>query len=793
MKARTIRSVSQSAENIFTDREEPRHAFWAAYDRVAGESGSVEAVSYYGVGGIGKTSLLFQLLREIKDRAPKSPKVYYSFDLSGRDKDECLYFLAESLAQQCAGMQFPLFATALLRLNQLAGRDMSDLEKKLESSFVNSDEASLAVDILSVIVPNFGVAKLAGRAGLKLFQTLKSNIDQTLGKEASVYREIKESSAAELTGNLQKYFCMDAVSYLEKQSPPAVIMLDGYEVMSNTLARGDLAEVEDSWIWGENGLMWSLPNVLWVVAGRNRLTWDQYDKEIRDSLEQHLLGNISEKDTEGFLRLSGVKEETLYGFLYELTEGTPVYLDMCVNTYRQLKAARGERYTPTIEDFGDTPASLAERFLRGMNSDHQRMVKLISCLPANWPEDMALETAQLAGYGGSRGPFDDICKLSLVEKNGRFSKLHSTLRATIRRFMSDEERSRMDNAVLRVLLRRMVDPEFHAEREDYAVWATELMDREDNALEIGEQEIRKIITAADAYIDLGNYRAFREYVERVSGYVRDHNCGEAARAVCRYHESRVLIRLGRYQDALNAVREATEFYLKNYGTEHADSLDCLGVYANCCYQLSNFEKALELTKMVYEARLRINGSDHEKTLGCLNNMAIYSVMLGNYRNAAELMEHAYASMCNILGEDAPNTILCLNNLAAVYDQLGDHKKSTEIMEKVYDAQLRTLGADHPDILVSVFNLAVGYGALGDHKKALVQAQKAYEEHIRLLGTDHPDTLAALDYLAECNLNLGNRAVARRLASQVFEGRLRQLGPDHRDTIKTQMLLEKCDE
>ena len=791
MKARTVRSAPQRAEHIFTDREEPRGAFWAAYARVASDPGSVEAISYYGVGGIGKSSLLFQLIREIGERAPHSPNLYYSFELSGRDKDECLYFLAESLMQRCSGLQFPLFGTALLRLNQMAGRDVIDLEKKLENSFVNSDEMAMAVDVLGAVVPYFGVAKLAGRAGLKLFKTIKSGHDHNLSKDADIYREIENSGAAELMNNLQRYFCMDAAPYLEKQSPPVVIMLDGYEVLANTLERGDLAEVEDGWLWGEDGLMWGLPNTLWVIAGRNRLVWDRYDKEIRDSLEQHLLGNISEKDTIGFLRLIGVAEESLYAPLYELTEGTPVYLDMCVNTYRQLKARRGNDYIPTIDDFGENPVALAERFLRGMNSDHQRVVKLIACLPMNWTEDMAMESAQLVGYGAVRGSFDDVCKLSLVEKNGLYSKLHSTLRATVRRFMTGEERKRLDNTVLRLLLNRMEDPDFRAERETYAAWAVELMEREDGELEIGEEELRAIFRAADVYNDLGSYRTFYDYVEKAAKYVRTHNCGEAMQVLCKYHESRAFLNLGRYHDAVAAVREACEYYLRTRGTEDLDAQDALHCYAICQYKLANFPKALELTQMLYEARLRTYGSEHEKTLACLNNMGIYSVMMGDYRNAAELMEQSYASMRNLLGDDSPNTIMCLNNLAAVYDQIGDHRKSTDIMEKVYAAQLRTLGEDHPEILVSMFNLAVGYGALGDHKKALHQAQKAYESHLRLLGDEHPDTFAALDFLAECNFNLGNLGVARRLASQALEKRRKHLGEDHRDTIRTRELLEKC--
>lgn len=793
MKARTIRSVPQRAEHIFTDREEPRHAFWAVYDRINADPGSVETISYYGVGGIGKTSLLLQLMREIKERAPQSPNVYYSFELSGRNKDDCLYFLAESLMQQCSGIQFPLFGSALLRLNQLAGRDIVDLEKKLENSIVNSGEVAVAVDVLSVVVPNFGIAKLAGKAGLKLFQMIKNNHDLHLGKDAPIYQEIEESSAAELMNNLQKYFCMDAAPYLENQSPPVVLMLDGYEVLTNTLERGDLAEVEDGWIWGKEGVIWSLPNTLWVIAGRNRLVWDRYDSEIGDSLEQHLLGNISEKDTIGFLRLSGVKEETLHHDLYELTEGTPVYLDMCVNTYRQLKASRGENYVPGIQDFGDNPTALAERFLRGMNSEHQRLVKLIACLPATWTEELAISAAEDAGYGSVRSPFDDISKLSLVEKDGSHSKLHSTLRAVVRRFMAEEERRRLDNTVFRLLLTRMQDTAFRTVREDYASWATELLEQEDSDLEVDAENLRTILLAADAYMDLGNYRVFYDYVQRAAEYVKIHHCGEAAQAICNYNLCRVLLSLGRYKEAMEPGREACEYFLRTRGTDHPDSLDCLHNLSNCYYRLGNWQKAMELTQTIYDARLRIHGSEHEKTVACLNNMAIYSVMMEDYKGAAELMEQAYASMLSMLGADHPRTVICLNNLAAVHNKLGDHRKATDLIQQVYDTQLRTLGADHPDVLVSMFNLAVGYGSMREYRKALALAQTAYDEHVRILGEDHPDTFAALNYLAECNLYLGNRTEARQQAKRALEKRWTHLGKDHPDTQESRILLEKCDQ
>lgn len=792
MKARSIRTTSQRAETIFTDREEPRRAFWATYERVRNDPGSVEAISYYGVGGIGKSTLLFKLMREVAERVPNAPNFYYSFELSGKNKDDCLCVLAESMMRQCKGIQFPLFAAALLRLNTFAGRDVTDLEKRLDNSVINSSEVAAAVDVLNAVVPYFGVAKVAGEAGVQLFKSIKESHEHKSGENAAVYQEIDGSGAAELMLNLQKYFCMDAAPYLEKQSPPVVFMLDGYETLTNTLSRGDLAEVEDDWIWGQNGLMWSLPNTLWVIAGRNRLTWDRYDSEIGDSLEQHLLGNISEKDTESFLRLSGVEEGTLHHMLYELTGGTPVYLDMCVSTYHQIKAERGKDYIPSAEDFGNTPTALAERFLRGMSSDHQRVIKLLSCLPVSWTEELAVETAKRSGVISTRGPFDDICKLSLVEKDGSRNKIHGTLRSTVRKFMTENERHRLDNAVLAMLLERMTDPAFHAEREDYAAWTAELMERDDTSLEIGEPQLRAIFSAADVYNDLGSYRVFCEYVSTIAAYVEENGGDEAMRAACRHQLCRAMQNLGLYREAAEAGRVACEYYLKTYGTDHTDSLDSMQNYANCHYHLGDWEKARDLTKMIYEARLRVNGCDSEKTAGCINNLAIYSVMLGDYRNAAEMMELSYETMCRLLGEEHPRTVICLNNLGAIRDKLGEHEASTEIIKKVYEIQRRTLPADHPELLVSLFNLAVGYGSLGEHQKALELAQQAYDDHMRILGGEHPDTFSALNYLAECHLKLGDLAGARRLGKQALELRLRHLGADHPDTVESSKLLEQCE-
>ena len=44
------------------------------------------------------------------------------------------------------------------------------------------------MDVLGEVIPHFGIAKLAGKAGLLLFQAIKENRTHSLGENASIYR-----------------------------------------------------------------------------------------------------------------------------------------------------------------------------------------------------------------------------------------------------------------------------------------------------------------------------------------------------------------------------------------------------------------------------------------------------------------------------------------------------------------------------------------------------------------------------------------------------------------------------
>ena len=67
----------------FTDREEPRKVFWDKYNKIANEmnvANPIQVISYYGFGGIGKSSLLHKLNDELEEKAPNSKIEFLDFE-----------------------------------------------------------------------------------------------------------------------------------------------------------------------------------------------------------------------------------------------------------------------------------------------------------------------------------------------------------------------------------------------------------------------------------------------------------------------------------------------------------------------------------------------------------------------------------------------------------------------------------------------------------------------------------------------------------------------------------------
>ena len=167
--------------------------------------------------------------------------------------------------------------------------------------------------------------------------------------------------------------------------------------------------------------------MIWVIAGREKLKWQDIDESWEGTLEQHLLGTLSFQDTLHFLQVAGMDNEELIHQIYDLTHGTPMYLDMCVDTYIKLKE-KGE--TPTIDDFGGDTTKLIKRFLMYMNDTERDFSTMLAYIP-EWTDDTIEGIAVKMNGTFSFSLYEKVKTFSfIVNENGRY-KMNETIRDVI--------------------------------------------------------------------------------------------------------------------------------------------------------------------------------------------------------------------------------------------------------------------------------------------------------------------------------------------------------------------------
>ena len=77
---RSDKNKLPQANKLFTDREEPKKVFWNTYQIFKenirnSQENETKVITYYGIGGIGKNSLLKQIRRELHETS-KSLFIY---------------------------------------------------------------------------------------------------------------------------------------------------------------------------------------------------------------------------------------------------------------------------------------------------------------------------------------------------------------------------------------------------------------------------------------------------------------------------------------------------------------------------------------------------------------------------------------------------------------------------------------------------------------------------------------------------------------------------------------------
>ena len=383
-----------------------------AFDPEDVESPRRNVLSFYGVGGIGKTTLSRQIesrLAEPSDEVPQwsapdppLPRLLpVRIDLSrqhGMDFESLI--LTVRLAVAPLG-PMPAFDLAFRRYwdqchpNESLNDYLS--ARGLHGRFGGATQQQIE-DALNDVAQVLGMpgmlGKLAGQGVTTLVRRIRERKRRLRALECKRLPDLLEAAPdVEALSFYPHLLAWDLAHVPVKRAAVPVVLLDTFE---------DVTDRSDLYLERLlQRLVWLMPNALFIVSGRNRLRWADFRLEGQlewagpqywpqlssgDQLEpcQHLVGYLSSLDCEDYLirRLTregaAVIPPPVRAAIVERSGGLPLYLDLAVMRFLSLYQADGS--VPGVDEFDGDFAALVARTFRDLSPQERQVVRAASVL-----------------------------------------------------------------------------------------------------------------------------------------------------------------------------------------------------------------------------------------------------------------------------------------------------------------------------------------------------------------------------------------------------------------------------
>ncbi|MBN2054500.1 ATP-binding protein, partial [bacterium] len=391
--------------------------------------GEPRHLHFHGVAGVGKSTLLERLYKELTDRKDKESGILHALhDVSEGDHSipDILGRLRCSLVEG-HGVRLHSFDFAYLLL--LAKRNPG-VEFNLRQYGWLTKTGALADLVLPFVMPTGSV-----------FEKLCRAIEAGTGKRGGPYtrwwtnrgeRELyfvqNTNNLNEIVDKLPRFFAEDLNDWTIQKDVVCVLFLDTHESLVRAFHTGARMAMADAWL---RTLVKELGSgVMVVTAGRDPLNWNGKP----DCFDQHEVKELSTDDAKESLQRRGIPGENLRNHLAAVTGGLPVWLDLCADIAGGIR--RHERRVATVEDFpggytGDIGNRLYIRFTTYLDDDENELLKLLAV-----PRFFSRGLYELLLEGGRHRGLDDrferLLSYSFVqESSAGIYRMHDALRRTI--------------------------------------------------------------------------------------------------------------------------------------------------------------------------------------------------------------------------------------------------------------------------------------------------------------------------------------------------------------------------
>lgn len=375
--------LEDESDFIFVGRDSYLQAFEAF---LANES-SHHVLYFYGIGGIGKSSLLKEIQQTLNIKSSMSTKtIHIEFDPKKNEKAILgpIDFMRE-VRRQMKGTweQFLDFDLTCLYYAYFKKIPFSPDHLPFLESRDSIEDFNNGIDYL-----------------MNLHKADSPTIMEKLRKIRKGLNELPYPKDL-----LLKYFASDFSAFYEQHPTFQIVyVIDTYEVI-HTKQRQAGNQVID---WVES-IYKRLPRAKWVVAGRERVLWANNDTV--DPLE---LNYLNDEMTLKMLQQYGIEDKSISAAIYESTNGYPLYIILAKDAYFDLI---DQKKIPTVDSFkhveGDD--NFTERMLSFFSEEDQTILNYLA-LTTFYTYDIYCIIMRHFNYDVNIDKFKRLERFSFVQK-----------------------------------------------------------------------------------------------------------------------------------------------------------------------------------------------------------------------------------------------------------------------------------------------------------------------------------------------------------------------------------------
>ena len=761
------------AERIFTDRVDSKDAFRKSIahindtskDKDGKEKNTYKVLAFYGMGGIGKTSLREHLCDMIKKDEELKEQVVYSYidfqtdfpkDMISKD---VFYRLISDRFHKNFGIKFTIFSLAyIIYLKKLN----PNLELK-KHTLPFAEEGDILSGIIEFLSESVGsIAGITTKIVAYAYKNYSNFfLDDNIKKELV---ELENQEVCNIEQELPRFFAYDLANF-KKENPnkKVAIFFDTYELLCKTQPTDAEKLKQDEWT---RDFIEQNKNVLFVISGREKLIWELADSDWEKVLEQHRLEELSDDDCKSFLNHCGITDPDIQERIIKCSCGVPFYLDVCVEIWEKDKGK---------EDFKDIKQTeITERLIRYLDRSELATLELLSIASYFNREIFELMVSKFStGYPATK--IDELAKFSFIssEDNSKHYTIQRLMKECLQNQLDAELKARAHETMVCYYEDKLKDLSIKTASSAQAALIQEAFAHKEK-LEGVEKAIDWLLEKLDIYSECGMLFIFKDMLLGLLEKDLDYKKAEILNILGVSYRD-----IGDYNKAIEYHEKALEIRINALGENQPELYNNLGISYD---GLGDYGKAIEYHEKALEIRINTLGENHPDVADSYNNLGISYDGLGDYNKAIEYHKKTLEIRINTLGDDHLGVVNSYNNLGVAYNSLGDYNKAIEYHEKALEIRINTLGENHPDVADSYNNLGISYDGLGDYNKAIEYHEKALEIRINTPGENqnHRNIIRSYVFLGKIYYGLGDYGKAIEYYEKALEIEINTLDENHPD-------------